>query len=488
MNMKYYCLERPKHCPMEDAHFAATFEDYSGKEWGLFLIADGLTGSNGTLASTLAAKYIGAKILKEMKSKPELNYSSLLNETIISANEMLCSLRTQIIPDRENSQNSVQTSARVTARTTLDVVLVSSNKEHLYIGHLGDGQVYLGYNNELKPVTKIEGRGDYGPRNYLGAAYVADDPRPIQNRINLIEPLKSGLPKPKFLVLATDGLTSRVTPKALEDICKMLDSYTHPADILEELRQEVELPRSMLLNQPNTADLINVYIYNIPGISVDENMPKERLVEYILKIYKSGENQKLTERIDSVLKNDDATIILVDLEDLVTSNLNSSQVKDHMTVPELREKLANLTDATNAYKRIVESSDLALERMKLHTLLLKRSEKKWEERYKKEGDFAVELYEKRERLINERNGDKNKLSPIVEALAKTAPNPPTSKNYLSALIDVCDYKRITEAITNAPQKMLELAEKVVSEVGKVCKSKYRRIQKDHTNDDSTKIK
>lgn len=209
-----YAREFPgkAHSLNEDSHFEWEFKDNQERLWGLYLVADGLSGHAGTIASHLAVHTIVHAVEEGLRIENS-DPGKLLQQAIIEANLKL----------RE----------RGTTYTTLDVVLVSEG-EHLYLAHLGDSRIYFVYPDRVEQMTKDEITPRGGPANYLGAGKPEGSDLTIEHRLNFAAPLDAGRPRPQGIYLETDGVGDRITPQQRQEIL-LKYAFSNPKRALDEI-------------------------------------------------------------------------------------------------------------------------------------------------------------------------------------------------------------------------------------------------------------
>ncbi|MBI4983732.1 protein phosphatase 2C domain-containing protein [Candidatus Woesearchaeota archaeon] len=349
--MKAYIKEIPgrAHQKNEDSHYEHVFSDVEGKEWGLFTIADGLTDHNGTTASHLAIRVIRDQIEEIMKTKKVDNLRVLIKEAVVVANKNLESLRTATY-------------------TTLDIVLLSS--EQLYVAHLGDSRVYLGYEDDLHLITPDEGNIFSGPKNYIGSTYIEGNSNPIEERIHLIEPYQTGWSKPRIILLTTDGLVTRATEEQIKKVCLNAGKYGDYSDVLNEFSAIIHYPKEKLLEFAED-DIRRKLLHEVSDFRIEKDVPKEELVDRILEAYLKGTSKELVDRIDGHLKFDDTSLILVDLNDTVTRSLAEFREMEQILFPTLRKERDDYADKLVRAQEAVRT---------LEGSLLKEEERREEEK------------------------------------------------------------------------------------------------------------
>jgi len=267
-----------KHTLNGDSHYSSPkIIGSSNNVWQFFMVADGCSGYNQTIASHMIIKSMADYLENELvnsKDTPE----NLLRNGIIEGNKGFESIGG--------------------IRSTLDVVLISNeiskdlplDKTKIYVAHLGDSKVYLGYNNKydetgaitqkgkLNQVTKNEvyANKKKGPSNYLGPINV--DGVPLTERITIIDLSEE---KPDTIFLTTDGLEETLSNTDLEA------EYLNP----------------------------------------EYSSPQQFLTKLVDRVKNNGQ------------KYDDTTMIYVDLKDKVESRLSYLQKLDSETIPELEQQL-----------------------------------------------------------------------------------------------------------------------------------------------------
>ena len=320
--MRHYIKEiigRTKsHSTSEDSYAINHFNDADGLDWRLFMIADGLTSHNGAYASNFAVKTISAYIRNSIESKSGYESERVIKDALLQTNSQL-------------EKGSA-------GRTTIDMILLSSSE--LYLAHLGDSRVYfINDDNSLQQVTKDEGGGPDGPTNYLGRTYAEGSSIHITDRVEkcILKPYEAGLVKPKFILLATDGLTSRVTDEEIETKLSQLGKYSNPAQLLDELEQMMRYPVGRMGGL--TLGALWNMISNLPEFAEDTSLSIELLRTKLLQAYKNNESDELVRRIDNNwIKNDDTAMILVDLEDSVDNRLGELKTVVEVTLPRVEQK------------------------------------------------------------------------------------------------------------------------------------------------------
>lgn len=342
MKMKIYVREeinRSQHDEKEDSYCTSSFRGKDGTDWNLFMIADGLSGHHGALASNVSVRVVRDSLTKTLQKEVGCSPTEALKKSLIEANAKL---------ERFG-----------TTYTTIDAVLLS--QDNLYLAHMGDSRVYLGYGGRLEQVTVDEGDSS-GPKNYIGCTYIANNSLNITTRVNqaVTELYSKGHAKPSEILLVTDGLMSRVTDEEINQIWADTHSkYYDPSNVLDRFVERIRRPQGKL------SELVEDKIKRIVGGTADFRLnpgdSKDQMIKRILDAYVRGEGEELrteeeskrleeywrreggsktlVSRIDNNLKYDDATMILVDLKDSVNVRLGELRTALEVTIPELLKKI-----------------------------------------------------------------------------------------------------------------------------------------------------
>lgn len=299
--MKAYIKDLPGrvHEMKEDAHCSSFLTDSDGTAWGLFMVADGLSGYDGSIASNVAVRSILYTITDALQKPGSKKYAEIIKNSIIKAHQRL--------------------EKRGDTFTTLSLALAS--EDDLYIAHLGDGCVRLVYEDTSTIITPEENKRGI-PSNYLGKAFLSD--KPIEERINLFQPYREGKKKPLGLQLETDGLTSRLAEKEIKEILLKAKEYDEPSTILQMYEQRVIIPERRLLELP--AGKLKRYLGDVPNFSIPDKLSPEEVVSYVISAYRLRDNTELADIIDnSLLKYDDTTVIYVDLQEITRGKMAQLQ-------------------------------------------------------------------------------------------------------------------------------------------------------------------
>ena len=208
---------------LQDGYYVSSLSMKTENKYNLFLIADGCSGYNGAVASRKAITNVSQKVENHILTTG--NYSEdILRQAIIEANADLVSWGDM--------------------RTTLDVVMVTPSK--IDVAHLGDSRVYFVSKSGVRQVTKDETLGSAGPANYLGETIIVDEETHeeynIEDRINI----ESYTVRPQRILMATDGLVSRVPDSYVNKILTESLGYTNPQNLFKRLGEQVLLPSEML--------------------------------------------------------------------------------------------------------------------------------------------------------------------------------------------------------------------------------------------------
>tara|TARA_Y100000310_G_scaffold171085_1_gene171258 strand:- start:23972 stop:25828 length:1857 start_codon:yes stop_codon:yes gene_type:complete len=323
---------------MEDFYHYKKIQSAKGEEYGLFIIADGLSKHNGTLASHKAI-YTVSTLLEDAIIKDEYNKNKL-KSSILEANEALTSMGTFY--------------------TTLDVVV--SDKSGLDIVHLGDSRIYSINNSGVHQLTPNEGGGSSMPTNFLGKTNI--NGVHLQDRLNY-----SRQDLPQLLFMTTDGLMSRVSDQNIIDSLQNYAQCASPQNILAALATEINHPSQKLL-------AISPYVF---AAEFEPFVPKrlkrsslKKKMEYLLDAYQKRVDPKLVEAVDCLYRKDDCIMLLIDFSNSLDKSLQSVQeTKDE--VIELRSKAKNLESRVSGYKVQIDNKKERCDNLTRENKLLKES-------------------------------------------------------------------------------------------------------------------
>ena len=342
--MRSYVKEIPGqvHEKIEDSHGATLLQDAAGKVWGLYMVADGLSGYAGVVASHFAIKNIQYELIEKFYHS-EKKVKQLLQDAIKDANEKLF----------EKQLNF----------TTLSVALIS--EDHCYLAHLGDSRIRLIYDDHSVIATPDQGGGSGKPKNYLGEPFI--DGKSLEDRLILLEPF-TRKPRPQALQLETDGLFSRLTEEEIGHPHLHPELFLDPAAIFDYYESLVRVP-SGKIKEMSLAKLQRLGAFS-PHLSQPE------LADLIIRDYRQRENCELINKVDALFKFDDTTIVYVDLQDTIEKRAKKLHTLETTAIPALEQERDELS------QRVEKSGkDLAAERVKNEELAgkLSESEKKSEE-------------------------------------------------------------------------------------------------------------
>lgn len=177
------------------------------EEHGLFIVADGMGGyAGGQLASSLAVKTIEAAFERETFAGPVHENipprASELARAIQMANEAVLT--------RAAKEKQLEGMG-----TTICAARFSSNKQRLYVGHVGDSRIYCLRDGRLSQMTSDHTMRDYG----VGGAAGAHLSRAVG--IWPVVPVDIVLGKPRpgdSYLICSDGLTKMVDDAEIERI------------------------------------------------------------------------------------------------------------------------------------------------------------------------------------------------------------------------------------------------------------------------------
>ena len=339
--MRSYVKEIPGkvHEKIEDSHGATLLQDAAGKVWGLYMVADGLSGYAGVVASHFAIQNIQYALIEKFHHSGK-KVKPLLQDAIKDANEKLF----------EKQLNF----------TTLSLVLIS--EDHCYLAHLGDSRIRLIYDDHSIIATPDQGSGSGKPKNYLGEAYI--DGKSIEDRLILLEPL-TGKSRPRALQLETDGLFSRLTEEEIGHPHLHPELFLDPAAIFDYYESLVRVPSGKIKEMP-LDKLQRLGVFS-PHLSQPE------LADLIIRDYRQRENYELINKVDALFKFDDTTIVYVDLQDTIEQRAKKLHALETTAIPALEQERDELSQRVEKSEK-----ELAAERTKNKELSVKlgRSEEK----------------------------------------------------------------------------------------------------------------
>jgi serine/threonine protein phosphatase PrpC len=300
---------------LQDGYYVSSLSMATENKYNLFLIADGCSGYNGAVASRKAITNVSQKVESHILATS--NYSKdVLKQAIIEANADLVSWGDM--------------------RTTLDVVMVTPSK--IDVAHLGDSRVYFVSKTGVRQVTKDETLGSAGPANYLGETIIIDEEtheeRRIEDRINI----ESYTARPQRILMATDGLISRVPDSYINKILMESLGYTNPENLFKQLGEQVLLPREMLkvFDQGRLDKKLLSFLPRQNYFRVDEK------ISAIIQLYEQQSNPKFVEAFDHLLSFDDTTLLFIDFEDSLGKSLAQLQ-EWQVSMPEIQKDLVEIT-------------------------------------------------------------------------------------------------------------------------------------------------
>lgn len=244
------------------------YEDYAyvDKNKGFFMLADGMSGPGGgrfaSKAVILNAKDHVHYIWNNVNIYHDKNVVGYNDALKYMANEVNFNLGTLA---RETSHKK--------AATTLDMLLLSKNL--MLFSHVGDGRIYVFYTGKLKQLTEdhnlsyeryLSGKiskeeASAASNGVLTNYYGRDDVYPTVDKCSLYEV--------DCILMVTDGVTSTVSDKELEDILKESFSivenpvYTKMQYIKESITERIIYPK----------DMANAYA-KAKGVSLEEAKQK----------------------------------------------------------------------------------------------------------------------------------------------------------------------------------------------------------------------
>lgn len=379
--MRAHTIEIPGkiHNASEDSLYKTKLKSADGRDWGLYVVADGCSGYNGRGASGHAIRIIRDFYEENLENQYVTDYARLVKDSIITVTEKLRdtgTARTTIDlvlaytarPDFQIDRNLVPESHNRESRVIKsDIYDSEMNQSEIYVAHLGDARVYAAYDEEkefldnqgqrqssrVRQITKDEcQRGE--PTNYVGTIYI--DEVHIEDRINLYELHKEPGILPSFLFFTTDGLISRATDAQIHAGLEKLIEGMDADQILRHFEEIIKRPYDKLLSVPETK-IRRHLLSELNGFAIDRGISKEDLVEKILDAYKDKENQELRDNIDrgKLLKYDDTAMILVDLHDFMDFRMKEADRLRQEIIEPVRKSLG-LDDSGEIVDKVKENN------------------------------------------------------------------------------------------------------------------------------------
>ncbi|RMG93178.1 MAG: serine/threonine-protein phosphatase [Chloroflexi bacterium] len=217
----------------EDSCFtflSTTGGDSTLPPFGLFIVADGMGGhQNGHIASKIASRTAGKYILEKLylpllaikEQNTPLPIQEVLTDAVMAANSAVLN------HDLESDSG-----------TTLTIALILGRR--LHIAHVGDSRVYLHTNNKLETITQdhslvqrlqevgqltAEEATFYRYSNILLRAVGQSEELEVDTYMRL-------LPESGQILLCSDGLTSMISDKRIQEIVETDTSLEEKAEKL----------------------------------------------------------------------------------------------------------------------------------------------------------------------------------------------------------------------------------------------------------------
>src|SRR3989344_3570954 len=219
------------HERSEDSSLEAILNDSSQKEWGLYMVADGLTAHNGTKASHTALAVIRNYLADNLKKGGGV-VKEIIKEAVVLANEKLQDITVSC--------------------TTLDLILVSP--DNIYLTHLGDSRIYFVYNDSLELMTEDQITSFGAPADYVGSTFVEGDSRPIGERL-VVKQYQLSEYNISGIYLETDGVILKEEEK--ERFLLQIPQGANPKKILDQMATEIQ---SVKRRQSDIDDVTMLYV------------------------------------------------------------------------------------------------------------------------------------------------------------------------------------------------------------------------------------
>ena len=191
----------------------------NGKKYLVNCMADGCSGYNGSVASSLAVSHSFNYLKRSMEGKRVSELGAGIKEALIDVNQKL-----HKIP---------------VSRTTFDIMVIPNNHKKMRLAHLGDSRVYFIYKDGFYQITEDESFQvrSQGPSNYTGQVYDNAD-RHIRDRIIFPDPFKYSQEVPLEVLMCTDGLTDVISNDELQEYFFTGNREQNPNDFISFLIEE----------------------------------------------------------------------------------------------------------------------------------------------------------------------------------------------------------------------------------------------------------
>lgn len=338
--MRAYVKEVPGkvHNKTEDSHYEEVRRLSDGVEAGIFLVADGLSGYGGINASHITIRSLrddlGKRLLSpSVRNIPRDDRISMLRDSVITANEELVSIGGLY--------------------TTLDALAVVGNEA--YIAHLGDSRIYAVSAADVRVITPDES-SEGVPANYLGCYKingVSIEERIRLSDISLGDSVSLGKDGSSlFFLLATDGLHSRLSEFEIADVLLTLhERYINPKNVLDELARRVYYPECKLRELVGRDDDLVAKLRAV--LPAKEMVSPEEIVTETFRLYEERNND-VVGVVDTAIRFDDTTLILVDLSDSVESQMRKLCSLDKDVVPSLKQHLGEAEQAVQQKEKEIQ--------------------------------------------------------------------------------------------------------------------------------------
>ncbi len=325
--MRAYVKEIPGriHEKIEDTTYESVFLNSSGEETGLFIIADGMSGFAGTTASHSIACYLRENVEMVLRKESISSYENLLKDAITNGSNFL----------EQNDKG----------RSTLDVVLVSPR--NIYYAHLGDSCIYSLSSKGVEVCTPLE-KDKWGvPVNFVGKTTVEGDTRSVRERIYFKSEERNFPTAPDYILLATDGLLSRLTTEEITQTFSMVSKDHNPKEVLDLLCELVYNPQEKIRDSCTPREFAT--LLSLCG-KEDTNVDEGSLLKEIRICYARQKNEELVTIIDGKLRWDDTSLVLIDLKNAVEKKISNANNLRTIRIPALEKE-------KEAYEKKLEDKD-----------------------------------------------------------------------------------------------------------------------------------
>src|SRR3989344_6118918 len=319
------------HERSEDSSLEAILNNSSQKEWGLYMVADGLTAHNGTKASHTALAVIRNYLADNLKKGGGV-VKEIIKEAVVLANEKLQDITVSC--------------------TTLDLILVSP--DNIYLTHLGDSRIYFVYNDSLELMTEDQITSFGAPADYVGSTFVEGDSRPIGERL-VVKQYQLSEYNISGIYLETDGVILKEEEK--ERFLLQIPQGANPKKILDQMATEIQ---SVKRRQSDIDDVTMLYV-DLEDVVERERLNKEKEKVVLVEEKKQIEisrDKLILEKSKIMQERDDYQRELQDANDRIRL-LNDKIAKNEDGT---NDKIADFEEQLNRQSTTIEQLEIRYDR------------------------------------------------------------------------------------------------------------------------------